>query len=78
MDRYRNKRQACKRPFYNTDTKKLFRFIKDGENYTWEDFQDSEIQKALEDAATAKDTADGKRRVFINTPLRHMTKVTCG
>mgnify|MGYP000000656830 FL=1 len=54
--------------FYNTDTKKLFRFIKDGENYTWEDFQDSEIQKALEDAATAKDTADGKRRVFINTP----------
>lgn len=55
--------------FYNTDTKKLFRFIKDGENYTWEDFQDSEIQKALEDAATAKDTADGKRRVFINTPI---------
>lgn len=54
--------------FYNTDTKKLFRFIKDGENYTWEDFQDPEIQKALEDAATAKDTADGKRRVFINTP----------
>ena len=55
--------------FYNTDTKKLFRFIKDGENYTWEDFQDSEIQKALEDAATAKGTADGKRRVFINTPI---------
>ena len=55
--------------FYNTDTKKLFRFIKDGENYTWEDFQDPEIQKALEDAATAKDTADGKRRVFINTPI---------
>ena len=54
--------------FYNTDTKKLFRFIKDGENYIWEDFQDPEIQKALEDAATAKDTADGKRRVFINTP----------
>ena len=55
--------------FYNTDTKKVFRFIKNEEIYIWEDFRDPEIQKALENAADAKDTADGKRRVFINTPV---------
>lgn len=54
--------------FYNTSTKKTYRFIKSGTTYLWENFNDPDIQKALEDASEAKDTADGKRRVFVSTP----------
>lgn len=55
--------------FYNTDTGKTFRFIKNGDTYSWEQFEDEDIQEALEAAANAQDTADGKRRVFITTPV---------
>lgn len=54
--------------FYNTTTKKMFRFIKSGDVYSWENFDDPDIQKALNDASKAQDTADGKRRVFLVTP----------
>ena len=55
--------------FYNTDTGKTFRFIKTGDVYSWQQFEDEDIQAALEAAANAQDTADGKRRVFITTPV---------
>lgn len=54
--------------FYNTNTKKVFRFVKSGTEYSWEPFDDPEIAEALETASSAQDTADGKRRVFITTP----------
>lgn len=46
-----------------------YRFMKDGENWKWKLVQDTDITKALKQAAEAKDTADGKRRVFISTPV---------
>lgn len=55
--------------FYNTDTKKTFRFIKTANTYTWENFTDPDIQTALDNASKAQDTADGKRRVFMATPI---------
>ncbi len=37
--------------------------------YTWAVVEDTEVAKALETAAQAKDTADGKRRVFVSQPV---------
>jgi len=54
--------------FYTNDGK-AFRFqytLADG--YYWAVIEDSEVVKALELAQKALDTADGKRRVFIDTP----------
>ena len=45
-----------------------YRFMKDGDSWKWQLVQDTDITKAMEQAANAKDTADGKRRVFISTP----------
>ena len=54
--------------FYNTSTKKMFRFVKIDDTYSWESFDDPDIKVALDAASTAQDTADGKRRVFLVTP----------
>lgn len=54
--------------FYNTNTKKMFRFVKIDGVYSWENFDDPDIKAALDAASTAQDTADGKRRVFLTTP----------
>ena len=54
--------------FYNTTTKKMFRFVKIEGVYSWESFDDPDIKAALDAASTAQDTADGKRRVFLVTP----------
>ena len=54
--------------FYNTTTKKMFRFVKIEGVYSWERFDDPDIKAALDAASTAQDTADGKRRVFLVTP----------
>lgn len=54
--------------FYNTSTKKMFRFVKIDSAYSWESFDDPDIKAALDAASTAQDTADGKRRVFLITP----------
>ena len=45
-----------------------YRFFKDGSSWKWQLITDSDITKALADAAAAQDTADHKRRVFVNTP----------
>ena len=36
--------------------------------YSWHLVEDVEVAKALQQASEAKDTADGKRRVFVNQP----------
>lgn len=45
-----------------------YRFLKDGSTWKWQAIKDSDIDEALSQAATAQDTADGKRRVFTSTP----------
>lgn len=45
-----------------------YRFFRDGSTWKWQMVQDTDITKALAEAAQAQDTADSKRRVFINTP----------
>lgn len=50
--------------FYNRLTGKGYRF----EAGVWNEITDHLTLKALEDAAKAQDTADGKRRVFVEQP----------
>jgi hypothetical protein len=52
--------------FYNRLTGKGYRF----ESGTWNEITDHLTLKALEDAAKAQDTADGKRRVFVEQPTK--------
>ena len=56
--------------FYNTATGRAFRYIYNSstKNHEWSIITDEAISKALADAATAQDTADRKRRVFVDTP----------
>src|SRR5699024_9547268 len=54
--------------FYWKSKGYAYRFFKDGNTWKWQMVQDTDITKALEQAATAQDTADQKRRVFIVTP----------
>lgn len=54
--------------YYNTVKGYAWRFMKSGDVYSWERITDTDVTKALADAATAQDTADSKRRVFYNTP----------
>ncbi|WP_368900607.1 Gp37-like protein [Oceanobacillus oncorhynchi] len=69
--------------FYNRDTGYAYTFVRDSYvhegyvqpgqptgyfNYAWQRIQDKDIIDALEEAANAKDTADGKRRTFVDTP----------
>lgn len=54
--------------YYNTVKGYAWRFMKSGSTYSWERITDTDITKALADAAKAQDTANSKRRVFYNTP----------
>lgn len=54
--------------YYNTVKGYAWRFMKSGSTYSWERITDTDVTKALADAAKAKDTADSKRRVFYNIP----------
>lgn len=54
--------------FYWKSKGYAYRFFKDGNTWKWQMVQDTDITKALEQAATAQDTADQKRRVFVSTP----------
>jgi hypothetical protein len=55
--------------FTNLDSGQSWRFTKDTNNvYKWTLMDDSAATKALVLAGEAQDTADGKRRVFVNTP----------
>jgi len=50
--------------FFNTTTGEAYRWT----GNAWSIIKDSDIIKALKDAANAQDTADGKRRVFMTQP----------
>lgn len=54
--------------FYNTSTGYAYRFALISTVYQWNRLTDTDITSALELAQSAKDTADGKRRVFVTTP----------
>lgn len=56
--------------FYNTETGGAFRYIYNSstKQHEWSVITDTAISRALENAKTAQDTADGKRRVFTITP----------
>lgn len=55
--------------YYNTDTGHVWRFVFQNATYQWVAVEDSDVTRALEEAARAQDTADHKRRVFITTPV---------
>lgn len=56
--------------FYNSKTGLAYRFeqAEDG-TFAWNNITDHQTVKALENAAKAQDTADGKRRVFVSRPI---------
>lgn len=55
--------------YFDNETGLAYRFSKNADDsYYWNDKVDSATAKALADAAKAQDTADGKRRTFIETP----------
>lgn len=57
--------------FYDTSTGYAYRWMSDGQEppvYSWQRITDTDVTKALADAAKAQDTADQKRRVFYVTP----------
>ena len=54
--------------FYNTDTGKVFRWVKESGVYKWQELQDSEVAQALALANDALALAMTKRRIFTTTP----------
>jgi phage minor structural protein len=54
--------------FYNTSTGYSYRFALNNSVYQWIRITDTDVTKALSDASKAQDTADSKRRVFVNQP----------
>ena len=56
--------------FYNTSTGRAFRYIYNSstKKHEWSIITDEAISTALANASKAQDTADRKRRVFIDTP----------
>lgn len=46
-----------------------YRFFKDGTTWKWQLVQDTDVTKALANAAKAQDTADSKRRIFTVQPI---------
>lgn len=55
--------------YYDNKTGFAYRYQKSNSTYSWERIKDTDVVKALQDAQKAQDTADGKRRVFVVTPI---------
>lgn len=55
--------------YYDQDTGYAYRFALCSGVYKWIEVLDNDVAEALAVANTAKDTADGKRRVFTTTPF---------
>jgi hypothetical protein len=55
--------------YYDNKTGNAYRFAKDGSTYKWTVITDTDIAKALSDAAKAQETADGKMKVFSTQPI---------
>ena len=54
--------------YYDTITGYCYRYQVVNNVYSWSRITDTDVTKALSDAAKAQDTADNKRRVFVTTP----------
>lgn len=54
--------------YYDRNTGYCYRWQLSGAVYSWTRIADTDVTKALSDAAAAKDVADSKRRVFVSTP----------
>lgn len=54
--------------FYDTSTGYAYRWMVENGVYSWSKITDTDVTTALANASKAQDTADAKRRVFINTP----------
>lgn len=54
--------------YYDTTSGFSYEWVFKNNAYSWQKITDSGIQDALESASKAQDTADGKRRVFYDTP----------
>lgn len=54
--------------YYDNNNGYAYRFRLNGTTYEWFRITDTDITKALSDAANAQDTADSKKRVFLTTP----------
>ena len=54
--------------FYNTANGKVFRWVKQGSTYFWQELQDNEVAEALAIANDALALAQSKRRIFVATP----------
>jgi hypothetical protein len=55
--------------YYDNVTGYAYRFMVNTGVYQWNKVSDSDVTKALADAAKAQDTADSKRRVFVAEPV---------
>ena len=58
--------------YYDKDTGYAYRFTLEDTTYSWMKLTDSDISEALALANTAKDTADSKRRVFVEILYRNI------
>lgn len=54
--------------FYNTSSGKVWRWVKDGNTYKWQELQDTELAQALALANEALALAKNKNRIFTATP----------
>lgn len=55
--------------YYDNDDEISYRWLVDQGVYLWVRVVDPEVEAALAAASKAQDTADGKRRVFFDTPV---------
>ena len=54
--------------YYDKHTGFCYRYMNQNGVYSWGRIQDTEVTKALADAANAQTTANAKKRIFITTP----------
>lgn len=54
--------------YYDNQTGFCYRYMNQNGVYSWGRIQDTEVTKALSDAANAQTTANAKKRIFIATP----------
>lgn len=54
--------------YYDNQTGFCYRYMNQNGVYSWGRIQDTEVTKALSDAANAQNTANSKKRIFVTTP----------
>lgn len=54
--------------YYDNQTEFCYRYMNQNGVYSWARIKDTEVTKALSDAAKAQTTANAKKRIFVTTP----------